>query len=332
MRRSWSSLVSVFTLVSVLTLTATQPALARQPERGLVANLADLATASCHNPEGIAVAPDGTLFAAGLSGNICVVSPAGKVTRVIPVPPGPAGVTNLLGELFGGDNTLYVVDIADFTANGTHAFGRTLKVDVASGATRTLADGFLAPNAIAQDEEGTLFVSDSFAGAIYKVNPEEGGRTLWKQDVKLRTTGSPPFGANGIAFDRDGRFLYVANTGDSAILRIPVNADGSAGDVQVFAKGASAADPKLLHGADGIAFDVHGQLWVCANQADEIQVLSRTGSLVARFSGTGSNALHFPASLVFHKRALYVTNLYFGAFGGKLSVLGVPFRGLPLTP
>jgi sugar lactone lactonase YvrE len=321
-------------LVAVLTLVSAQPVLAAQAQQGVVRNFADLATADCHNPEGIAVAPDGTLFAAGFSGNICVVSPGGKVTRVIRVPPGPAGVTNLLGELFAEDDALYVVDIADFTANGTHAFGRALKVNVETGTTRTLADGFLAPNAIAQDEDGALFVSDSFAGAIYKVDPEVGGRTLWKQDVKLATNGFPPFGANGVAFDRGGRFLYVANTGDSAILRIPVNPDGSAGEVQVFAKGATDADPKLLHGADGIAFDVRGQLWVCANQADEIQVLSRSGALVARFSGTGNDALHFPASLVFHKRALYVTNLYFGAPGtnGKLSVLGVPFRGAPLTP
>lgn len=327
--RRWS-----IPLVVVLMLVSAQPVIATQPRQGVVRNFADLATADCHNPEGIAVAPDGTLFAAGLSGNICVVSPAGKVTRVIRVPAGPAGVTNLLGELFAEDEALYVVDIADFTANGTHAFGRVLRVDVETGTTRTLAGGFLAPNAIAQDEDRTLFVSDSFAGAIYKVDPDEGGRTLWKQDVKLSTNGFPPFGANGLAFDRKGRFLYVANTGDSAILRIPVNPDGSAGDVQVFAKGATAADPKLLHGADGIAFDVRGQLWVCANQADEIQVLSPTGSLIARFSGAGGDALHFPASLVFHKRALYVTNLYFGAPGtnGKLSVLGVPFRGAPLAP
>ncbi|HEY3221250.1 MAG TPA: SMP-30/gluconolactonase/LRE family protein [Gemmatimonadales bacterium] len=319
----------LISLVAALMLTSAQPVLAAQPEQGVVRDFANLATADCHNPEGIAVSPTGTLYAAGLSGKICVVT-QGQVTRVIPVPPGPAGVTNLLGELFEPSQGLFVVDIADFGVTGS---GRLLLVDPDSGLATTLADGFLAPNAIAQNRHRTLFVSDSFAGAIFTVEPTGGGKKLWKADPKLSTKGSPPFGANGLAFDRTEGFLYVANTGDSTILRIPVNADGTAGDVAVFAKGATAADPQLLHGADGILFDVTGQLWVCANQASEIQVLSPSGALVARFGhNSGDDAMVFPASLVFHERALYVTNLYFGSFGGKLSVLGVPFPGAPLRP
>ena len=38
--------------------------------------------------------------------------------------------------------------------------------------------------------------------------------------------------ARGLAFDRDQRFLYVANTGDRRILRIPVLRDGSAGAIE----------------------------------------------------------------------------------------------------
>lgn len=316
-------------LITVVTLLSAQPVLAAQPEQGVVRDFANLATADCHNPEGIAVSPTGTLYAAGLSGRICVLT-SGQVTRVIAVPPGPAGVTRFLGELFEPSQGLFVVDIADF---GASKAGRLLRVDPETGAATTLADGFLAPNAIAQNSHRTLFVSDSFAGAIYTVEPTGGGKKLWKADAKLATKGSPPFGANGVAFDRTESFLYVANTGDSTILRIAVNADGSAGEVAVFAKGATAADPQLLHGADGIMFDVKGQLWVCANQANEIQVLAPSGALVARYGHhSGDDALVFPASLVFHERALYVTNLYFGAFGGKLSVLGVPFPGAPLRP
>ena len=322
--RRWSIAV-----IAALMLLSGQTALAAQPAQGVVRDFANLATADCHNPEGIAVSPTGVLYAAGLSGHICVLT-QDRVTRVISVPPGPAGVTNFLGELFEPSQGLFVVDIADF---GATASGRLLRVDPDTGAASTLAGGFLAPNAIAQNRHRTLFVSDSFAGAIYTVEPSGGGKTLWKADPKLSTKGFPPFGANGVAFDRTESFLYVANTGDSSILRIPVNVDGSAGDVVVFAKGATAADPQLLHGADGIMFDVTGQLWVCANQANEIQVLSPSGSLVARYGhNSGDDAMVFPASLVFHERALYVTNLYFGAFGGKLSVLGVPFPGAPLRP
>jgi sugar lactone lactonase YvrE len=303
--------------IVALALVSAQPVLAAQPAQGVVRDFTNLATRDCHNPEGIAVSPTGVLYAAGLSGHICVVTD-GQVTRVISVPPGPAKVTNFLGELFEPSQGLFVVDIADF---GASKAGRLLHVDPQTGAAITLAGGFLAPNAIAQNRHRTLFVSDSFAGAIYTVEPTGGGKKLWKADPKLATTGFPPFGANGVSFDRTESFLYVAN------------ADGSAGDVAVFAKGATTADPQLLHGADGIMFDVTGQLWVCANQANEIQVLSPSGTLVARYGHhRGDDAMVFPASLVFHERALYVTNLYFGAFGGKLSVLGVPFPGAPLRP
>jgi sugar lactone lactonase YvrE len=156
----------------------------------------------------------------------------------------------------------------------------------------------------------------------------------------------PPFGANGVAFDRNQRFLYVASTSDSKVYRIPVNDDGSAGPMQLFASGAainaSQQTTEALHGADGIMFDGRGNLYVCANSAQhpapglpgEIQVLSPDAQLIARYDGVGQNDLDFPASLVFHERALYVTNLSLdtGGANSKLSVLGVPSPGLPLRP
>lgn len=317
----------VAAVVAVLMLVSGQQALAKR-EVGVVHTLVDLATAQCHNPEGLAVAPDGTLFAGGLSGNICVIR-EGEVVRVIPVAPGPAGVTSILGMVYQPGVGLFVADIADF---GASAAGRVLLVDPRSGSVQTLADGLLGPNGIAQDRHGDLYVSDSFAGAIWKIDPDGGGKTLWFQDVKLTTKGMPAFGANGVAFDRNESFLYVANTGDSAILRIAVARDGDADGLEVFAQGATPEDPDFLHGADGIAFDVKGQLWVCANQENEIQVLSSDGELVASYSGTGDDALDFPASPVFRGRALYVTNLAFGRFGGKISTLRAPFPGAPLRP
>ena len=62
------------------------------------------------------------------------------------------------------------------------------------------------------------------------------------------------------------------------------------------------------------------------------EIVSREGALVARYSGTGADAMDFPASLVFRGRTLFVTNLAFGHFGGKLSSLGTPFPGAPLRP
>ena len=302
----------------VLALVSTQPVLAAAFRQGVVQNFADLATASCHNPEGITADAGGTLYAAGLSGNICVVNGDGQVTRVIPVAAGDA----LLGELFV-DGQIYVAD-----NNGDFSGARVDRVNIATGAVTVVASGFANTNAFERDGNGTLYVSDSFVGAVYTVNPTTGAKAQWMQSELLRSHGFPGFGANGLAFDATRSNLYVANTGDDRIFRVAVNPDGSAGALSLFADGASinAAHHTTgaLDGADGIVFDRSGRLWVCANQANEIQVLSPTGTnLVNRFSGTGGDAMNFPASPVFVGHAMFVANLYFGTPGaGKISVLG----------
>jgi sugar lactone lactonase YvrE len=298
--------------------------------------------ADCPNPEGIALDPAGNLYAASFpafqpvrtpSANICVVNSGGVLVSKFAVPPGTGGVTNLLGELFSG-GSLYVVDFA----NGAAPNGRFLRIDPATHAITTLATGFAAANAIAEDEDGNFFISDSFLGTITKVAHDGSSQQVWKRDVLLTTQGFPPFGANGVAFDRTQEYLYVANTGDSRVLRIPVLDDGSAGPVEIFADGAAIDatqhTTEALHGADGIMFDVAGNLYVCANQANEVQVLSRDAKLVARYNGAGANALDFPASLVFKGRQLYVTNLslFDGGVNSKLSLMTAPLPGMPIAP
>jgi sugar lactone lactonase YvrE len=292
--------------------------------------------ADCPNPEGIALDPAGHLYASSFHGtpssNICVLNSSGALISKFAVPPGTGGVTNLLGELFSGGN-LYVVDFA----NGAPPNGRFLRINPSTHAITTLATGFAAANAIAEDGDGNFLISDSFAGTITKVAHDGSSQRVWKQDVLLTTHGSPPFGANGVAFDREQEYLYVANTGDSRVLRIRVREDGSAGPVEIFADGATINakqhTTEALHGADGIMFDVAGNLYVCANQANEVQVLSRHATLTARYNGTGANALDFPASLVFKGRLLYVTNLSLadGGVNSKLSLMKAPRPGLPLT-
>ena len=307
--------------LAIVMLLVAQPALASQPAQGVVRDLADANNARCHNPEGITASPNGLLYAAGLSGNICIYTLSGVEVGHLVVAPNHA----LLGELYTPEG-IYVAD-----NNPGFSGGRLIRVDPATGAFVVLAEGFGAPNAIAQDHHGILYVSDSFAGAIYTVSPSGGGKTLWKADVLLQPHGSPPFGANGVAFDRTQSFLYVANTADDRILRIAVNKDGSAGAISIFADGATLG-ARALDGADGIQFDVQGNLYVCANQANEIQVLSPSGALIARYGhNPGDDPLDFPASPIFHERGVYIANLALGTApnGGKISVLGVPLPGAP---
>lgn len=304
-----------FVLTLVLCVALSSSAYAAPPQIGVVSNFGPNLTAACPQPEGIAVDPQGNVYTSSFTpaGTICVVDRSGALVDTIAIG------SPLIGMLFAQPAGLYVLDFGN---------ARLLLVDPRTHASRTIATGLGGPNAIARDNRGNLFVSDSFGGRIWKITPD-GTKTAWKQDALLATAGFPPFGANGIAFDRHESNLYVSNTGDDRIVRIPVNADGTAGSVSIFASG--------IDGPDGIAFDVRGNLYVCANQADEIAVLSPSGARIATYRGTGSAALHFPASLAFHGRDLFITNLAFDhSFNplpdSKISVLTAPFPGAPLHP
>lgn len=166
-----------------------------------------------------------------------------------------------------------------------------------------------APNAFEFDKQGNLYVSDSFQGAIFRID-NVGTCTLpcpvttLKHDPLLATAGFPPFGANGLAFNSDESALFIANTGDDRILRLEMKS----GAISVFAES--------LNGADGIVFDRLGRLWVAANQNDEVVALNANGRPVVRlgrFEGIGPDGapkgLLFPASPVIVGGDMFVTNL-----------------------
>lgn len=166
-----------------------------------------------------------------------------------------------------------------------------------------------APNAFEFDKHGNLYVSDSFQGAIFRIDNVGGctrpcAVTTLAHDPLLATAGFPPFGANGLAFNGDDSALFIANTGDDRILRL----DMATKAISVFAES--------LDGADGIVFDRLGRLWVAANQSDEVVALNSSGRPIlrlGRFEGIGPDGapkgLLFPASPVIVGDEMFVTNL-----------------------
>jgi sugar lactone lactonase YvrE len=160
---------------------------------------------------------------------------------------------------------------------------------------------------------------------------------VWATSPLFLTNGFPPVGINDLAFDRSSTSLYATNTGDSRVLRIPLLQNGNAGQVQIFADGATINTRQhttdALHGADGLAFDMVGNIYVSANQVGEIQVLAPNGRLIARYAGSGPTELDFPASLVFKGSQLYITNasLFDDGVNSGILVLKAAFPGWPLN-
>ena len=94
---------------------------------------------------------------------------------------------------------------------------------IASTIFTTIPGGAAAgPNALTFDPAGNVYISDSFQGIIWQTAPTGGAATVWAQSPLLTTTGVPPFGANGLAFNRGHTAMFVANTGNDTVVKIPV--------------------------------------------------------------------------------------------------------------
>ena len=266
-------------------------------------------------PEGITIGPDKNIYVttfgftatgpAAAPGKVYVFNPQGHLLRALSV----AGSTaNLIGLAFHPTtNDLLVID------NGA---AKVLKVNKNTGASSVFmtVTGGAGLNALTFDGAGNVYVSDSFQGIIWKTGAAGGAGTAWVTDPLLTTTGVPPFGANGLDFNKARDALFVANTGNDTIVRIPVTG-GTPGTPEVFVNS--------INGADGLIIDNYDNIWVAANQNDQIVVLGKGGKLLARIGGFDGlsqdgvpRGLLFPASLVMgkggffgHDRVLYVTNL-----------------------
>ena len=86
-----------------------------------------------------------------------------------------------------------------------------------------------------------------------------------------------PIGANGLAY-RHGS-LFVANTEKALLLEIPVLKGGGLGDISVVAdlSGPGMFGPAML---DGIALDVHGNIYAAVITDSSIKRVSSDGQEV----------------------------------------------------
>jgi sugar lactone lactonase YvrE len=255
-------------------------------------------------PEGIAIDAAGDVFVStfdptGASpGQVAVFDRSGRLLRVLDV----AGASPLLlGLGFHEVGDAVELLVVDFGARDV------LRVDPETGASSVFSSipGAAGPNALAFDGAGNVYVSDSFQGVIWQTGPAGGAPTAWAESPLLSTSGVPPFGANGLAFDAAETTLFVANTGDDTVVKIPT----ATRTAEVFVNG--------INGADGLAVDPDGNVWVVANQADEIVVVDPIdGHAIAKlgdFDGISRDGaavgLLFPASLALRGEFVYVTNL-----------------------
>lgn len=288
------------------------PGAAAAWDRGRVETFATLPDGAS-GPEGLEVDAFGNVYAATFGftaagsatgeGQIFVFDRHGRFERQLSV----AGSSpHLLGLRFQPHTGRLLVN--DFGA------GVVLAVNPRTGAATPFMTlpalphpGGSGLNDVTFDRAGNVYVSDSFQGIIWRTGPAGGVATAGVDSDLLRTSGVPPFGANGIRFNHDESALFACNTGNDTLIEIPVDG-GAAGTPVVFSNG--------VNGADGLLIDDDDNLWVAANQADEIVVLDPTGKIIAKLGDFGGLTrrgspvdLLFPASIRFSGHDLLVTNL-----------------------
>jgi len=305
-------------------LTATPPANAwDRGDADVLTVLPDATPGQPSSVEGLTVGPDGNIYVAtfgfnakgALTGNavLYVIKPNGTVLRQVTI---ARSSPHVLGLRFNPVTGALLV--LDFGA------GKVLRVDPVTGVSVDFTPMIPGSglNALTFDKAGNVYFSDSFNGVIWKTGPHGGTPVAWSNSPLLGPGSglTPPFGANGVEFSNAGTVLYVANTAFHQIIQIPVNPDGSAGTASVFITGINAPD--------GIAIDRDDNIWICANQEDDIVVVDKTGKVIAKlgdFNGFDkegvARGLLFPASLAFSLdgKKLYVSNLtLFLPFAGAL--------------
>ena len=296
--------------------------------------------------EGLTVGPDGTVYTPSFGINsqgavpgpphLFSFKPNGQLLYDVALvnPGSPQPSTLLLGLVFQkSSQTLLICDLS----NGIvwQANPKTGKATVFMNTQQGSNSGL---NALTFDPAGNVYVSDSFLGVIWKTGPSGGTPTMFVDSQTLSPQAAtgvilvPPFGANGVEFNNEYTEMYVANTAYHSIVEIPVTLNhGSAsvaGKAMVLTTGINAPD--------GIAIDSRDNLWVDANQQDEIDVinpnvvtsqgtLAKVIAKLGDFQGISEDGtaqgLLFPASPAFSPdgKYIYTSNL----------ALFLPFAGVP---
>ena len=254
-------------------------------------------------PENIALEPDGSAdLTFSFARQVANVTRQGHTRILATLPPVADPDTPVVGAALvtgiarADDGTLYVN-----YATGTEKTG-IWRIDRHGGAPRQIAtlppNGF--PNGLALDERrGVLYAADSVLGTVWRVSLKSGRRTAWATGAALQPGTGPNaagIGVNGLRLHHDA--VWVSNTDAGTLLRIPVRRDGSAGQIQIRAKGLAGIDDF------GFVERHHDTVLAALNTASEVALVRPDGTHTVVL--TQDDGLSNPTSVAVRGRTAYV--------------------------
>jgi gluconolactonase len=259
------------------------------------------------HPEGVAWA-EGRLVAGGEAGQVYEIDPStGAVTEVASTEGFLYGVTP------GAGGSVIACD-----------YGRTAVMRIGNdGDVAELSRGapdapLRVPNFAAYDDDGTLFVTDSGEwgaddGAVLRLRPD-GTTEVWTREL-----GAFP---NGCCLTAGGDALLVVESRARRVMRLPIQADGSAGPSSLVAD-LTGSQP------DGIALASDGTMFVGCYRPDRIWRIPPGGEPEVWAEDPDGVVLNQPANVAFFGPEL--NRLAVSSLGGWSIVAAEPdVAGLPL--
>lgn len=189
------------------------------------------------------------------------------------------------------------------------AKGRLISTQTAAGQERigvvypesakaTLAEGIGRPNDLVVTKAGGVYTTvPGNPPLIYYIPP--GG-----QAVKAAGEGIEQ--PNGIQLSRDEKTLYVNNTRGEYLIAYDIQANGTLTNKRNFAKyeGTTKGDNGFASGADGLAVDTEGRVYVAINTTGGVQVFSPQGQHLGTIpTSLGAQNIAFAGA---DKKTLYI--------------------------
>lgn len=213
-----------------------------------------------------AVDADGNIYAT-LSGSRGQTTPVSifKIQRDFQMTPFVRDLLNPTGLAFSPDGHLYV---------SSRAEGTVYRISPA-GAVSTYAEGMGIATGIAFDRDGNLFVGDR-SGTIFKIARGNGSGS--SGEIFVYATLEPSIAAYHLAFNDEG-VLFV--TGSTTSSNQAIHAIDRDGNTTVFYQG--------LGRAQGMAFDIDGNLYVAASLHGRRGIIRITPQREATLAVSGQN-------------------------------------------
>ncbi len=204
-------------------------------------------------PECVLCTASGTIFAADWEGGVTRIAPDGAQTRILAR---DAPWLRPNGIALRRDGSFLLAHLGEET-------GGIFRLDRDGGLEPLLTElrGEALPptNFVLEDEQGRIWITVSTRlrprSLAYRDDVADGFIVLM-DGSGARIVAEGLGYANEVAFDAEGRFLYVNETFGRRLSRFEVAADGSLGSRETVTEFGAGTFP------DGLAFDDEGGIWI----------------------------------------------------------------------